>query len=113
MVLHYHYQETPTPNGKKVHRPVIPVTFGNGEQALDTMALLDSGADICAMSKDMAEVLELDLSGPREKCYGVTGSAESVLTFVQVTVAKGHERYNMRVPVKVLLIEDTMIPLLG
>lgn len=77
------------------------------------MGLLDSGADITSMTKDMAELLHLDLSGEKSTVYGVAGSAEAVLTRANVAVAKGHERYVMTIPVKVLLIEETMMPLLG
>lgn len=113
MVLTFHYKVSEGPNGKSVKRPLIPVTFMNGEASFETAALLDSGADICAMNQEMAEVLGLDLSGKRELCYGVTGSAEAVLTKVTITIERGHERYPMTIPIKVLLTDNMKIPLLG
>jgi predicted aspartyl protease len=93
---------------------MIPVTFSNGEESFETMGLLDSGADFTAFTKEIAEVLGLDLSGPREKALGVGGVLETIRSKVKITVEKGHEHYNVIVPVKVLMIENSDTPpLLG
>ena len=93
---------------------MIPVTFTNGEESVETTALLDSGADFVALSKDMAEALGLDLRGPRETCITPLGSGEVVEVKVTIRIAQGHEGYLFTVPSKVLMIDHNGTPpLLG
>ncbi|OPY31274.1 MAG: Retroviral aspartyl protease [Methanomassiliicoccales archaeon PtaU1.Bin124] len=95
-------------------RPMIPVTLSNNGEAFEIIGLLDSGADFTAFTKEIAETLNMDLSGPREKAIGVGGEIETVRSKVTISIGKGHEHYSMTVPVKVLLIENsTTPPLLG
>ena len=101
------------PMARTSDHPVIPVLFFNGVNSFETAALLDSGADITAIYQEMAEVLGLDLSGPREKCYGVAGSVESVLSRIKLSLGKDHERYTFTVPVKVLQVQTSQPHLLG
>jgi hypothetical protein len=75
--------------------------------------LLDSGADISAMPKDVAEILGLDLSGKKEPAFGIGGQVSAVPTSVNVSIEKGHERYNFRIPVKVILGNYDFPVLLG
>ncbi len=93
-----------------VYTPSIPVTFVNGDEAIDVVALIDSGADHCIISRGLAELLGLDLSGPVEETRGIGGSVEAVPTYMNVIVKNSHERYQIRVPVYVLMREDADIP---
>lgn len=77
------------------------------------MLLHSSGADISAISKDMAEILGLDLSGEKSPAYGIGGKTDAVDTSMNVIVNKGHERYTFRIPVKVVLGDYDFPPLLG
>jgi predicted aspartyl protease len=93
---------------------MIPVSFMNGGECVDTTALLDSGADFVAMTKDMANALGLDLSGPREPCMTPIGSGETVEVRITIKISQGHESHTLVVPAKVLLIEQNGTPpLLG
>lgn len=81
---------------------------------METTALLDSGADFVALTKDMAEALALDRSGPRETCITPLGSGEAVEVSVTIRIAQGHEHYIFTVPAKVLMIDQNGTPpLLG
>ncbi|MBI2208119.1 aspartyl protease family protein [Candidatus Woesearchaeota archaeon] len=82
--------------------PSIPVVF-KGKETFETIALLDSGADISAMPSSVAEILGLDLKGKRTPAYGIGGKVDSVEVSVNVLVEKGHEKYNFNMPVKVIL----------
>ena len=93
---------------------MIPVIFTNGEETVETTALLDSGADFVALTKNMAEALGLDLSGPRETCITPLGSGEAVGVTVSIRITQGHESYLLTVPSKVLMIDHNGTPpLLG
>ena len=93
-----------------VYTPSIPVTLVNGGEAIDVVALIDSGADHCIISKGLAELLNLDLSKTPEDTKGIGGSVEAVSTVMNIVVQNSHERYPIRVPVFVMMQEDTDIP---
>ncbi|MCX6651421.1 MAG: aspartyl protease family protein [Methanomassiliicoccales archaeon] len=78
--------------------------------SFEILALLDSGADSTAIPKEMAEVLGLDLTGKKEKSYGIGGTVDSINSRVNLTVQKGHEHYTMTVDVKVILKGDLQLP---
>jgi predicted aspartyl protease len=114
MTLLFRYKVIQVTGGKGRKRPMVPVVFSNGEVSFEIACLLDSGADYLAINQEMAEVLGLDLSGPREPCKTPSGSAEAVQSSVSIRIYKGHESYSLFVPVKVLLIPDNGTPpLLG
>jgi hypothetical protein len=110
MALTFHYKEVLSHSGKKIKRPLVPVTFSNGDESFDTIGLIDSGADVTAINQEMAEVLGLDLSGPIEKSYGIGGSIDTVRSKVKIIIANKHEKYSMTIPIIVLLIDDKKIP---
>ena len=105
MAITFRYKTVTRSNGQKVRSPLIPVVLV-GKESIPTATLLDSGADVSALSKDFAEIIGLDLSGKREKCEGIGGVAECVLTTAGIIIEKGHERYQFRIPVEVIF-DDT------
>jgi predicted aspartyl protease len=114
MTLVFRYKIFQPPGGNERKRPMIPVTFINGDESVETLALLDSGADFVALSKEMAEVLGLDLSGPQANCTTPSGAAQTTETKVTIKIGRNHESYALVVPVKVLLLDSSGTPpLLG
>ena len=96
---------------------MINVTLSNGSNIFKTMALLDSGADVSAISSDIAELIGLDIDGPRDVSRGVAGIIESVERKVNISFGRDHEMYKFTVPVKILFIDESesssLVPLLG
>jgi hypothetical protein len=88
MALSFHYKEVKIPGLPLIKRPMIPIVFSHEGEAFETMRLLDSGADFTAFTKEIAEVLGLDLSGPREKALGVGGDIETIRSKVNIMSAK-------------------------
>jgi len=111
MVLTFKYKAVNRPDGKMVKTPSIPITIYGKTMSFEHMALLDSGADISAMSKEMAELLSLNLDKKPEKTRGIGGEVKSVGTLIKITVSQGHESYNLTIPVNVIM-GDKEIPLL-
>ena len=72
MTLNYRYHQI-NGKGRPMRRPMISVSFSNGSNVFKTMALLDSGADVSAISSDIAELIGLDTDGPRSVSRGVAG----------------------------------------
>jgi hypothetical protein len=113
MTISFKYKTVQRPDSTPVKTPSIPITLIGPDEKIDTIGLLDSGADISAISKDMAELLGLDLSGKKEKSFGIGGKVDSVSSKVRLTIEKGHEKYNFTVPVIVVLDNYDFPVLLG
>ena len=102
MTISFKYKTVNRPDGTEVKTPSIPVILKWKEQ-LETVALIDSGADISAMPKAVAEILGCDLSGNVELAYGIGGKVDSIQTKINLSIGKGHEQYEFQIPFKVIL----------
>lgn len=112
MTIIFKYKKIKRPDGTEVKTPSIPVSL-NGTDKFDAIALVDSGADISAIPKDIAELLGLDLEGKKESAFGIGGKVDAVETKMGIKVQKGHEIYNFLIPVKVILGDYDFPILLG
>lgn len=112
MSLSFRYKAVKRPDGTIVKTPSTPITL-HGTEPFNTLALLDSGADMSVLPLPIAEILGLDMSGEKLPAYGIGGVVESVQTKVVVTIEKGHEHYNFSLPVKIVLGKYDFPMLLG
>ncbi|MBI4439686.1 hypothetical protein HY638_01830 [Candidatus Woesearchaeota archaeon] len=112
MTISFRYKAVKRPNGGIVKSPSIPITL-IGKDSLDTVALLDSGADISAIPRSLAESLGVNLNGEVSNTYGIGGKARSIESKEKILVQKGHERYEFDLPLKVILDEYDFPVLLG
>jgi len=78
------------PSGKTAYRPIVSatVTASNGN-AVRSLVLLDSGADACLFSMEMANQLSLDISQLPNFLTGGVGSTSNVTYYDTVTVDLG------------------------
>ena len=114
MSLNFKYKDVPRSNDTHSLSPSIPVTLsGNSGGKYEFIVLLDSGADISAIPKHLAELLNLDLSGKKEDAFGIGGKVPAISTHMNVEINKNHENYRFRVPVKVILDGYDFPPLIG
>ena len=109
----FRYKSIKRPNGPPIKSPSIPVTIIGPKESLELIALVDSGADISVIPKEVAEVLGLDLSGEIQPALGVGGSIKTVPSHVSLVVERGHERYRLNIPIKVALDQQDIPPILG
>ena len=112
MTIVFSYKTIKRPDGTEVRTPSIPITLGTKEK-IDTIALLDSGADISAIPKDIAEILGLDINKKPSPAYGVGGKVDAIETIMDIAINKGHEHYSFQIPVKVILGKYDFPVLLG
>jgi len=112
MTLTFKYKTVNRPDGTSVKTPSIPILL-RGKESLESVGLLDSGADISAMPLSIAEILGLDLNREKIDAYGIGGKVSSVEPTVNILVAKGHEHYSFRIPVNVILGNYSFPILLG
>ena len=111
MSMVFRYLDTPNPDGTLYKRPFILAVFSNGDQKMELYALVDSGADMSAIDYRRAEKLGMDLSGPKVSTYGVAGNIDSVISNVDIEVARGHERFTINVPIRVLYQNQRHYPI--
>ncbi|MEK6837215.1 MAG: hypothetical protein AABX69_01065, partial [Nanoarchaeota archaeon] len=90
MTIVFRYKSVKRPDGSFVKAPLVPVTF-IGKESFDTVALIDSGADISAMPKETAEILGLSIKGELTNAYGIGGKVNSVQT--TATICRICRRY--------------------
>ncbi|NYZ76301.1 retroviral-like aspartic protease [Candidatus Micrarchaeota archaeon] len=88
-----------------IHAPAIPITLIGRKEKLDVIALVDSGADVSAISKDLADILGVDLAGKQEEVVGIGGKVPSVRTRIDASIRNAHERYTFTLNVMVVLDE--------
>ena len=112
MTLSFHYKIVKRPDGTTVKTPSIPISI-KGKDSFDTIALVDSGADISAIPKDIADILGLDIDGKISPAFGIGGKTEAIDSMMDIVLEKGHEKYNLRIPVKVILGQYDFPILLG
>jgi hypothetical protein len=112
MTITFHYKKVRRPDGSEIRTPSIYLLM-HGEETIETVALVDSGADVSAMPQEFAEALGLDFSGKKAPAFGIGGKVDTVETEVRITVAKGHEKYSFWIPVKVIMGSYDLPILLG
>jgi predicted aspartyl protease len=113
MSLTYKYKKVKRPNDVEIKSPSIPVTLSGTGGKYQFIALLDSGADISVIPKDVADLLGLDLTGEKEETRGIGGKVPAVQSKLTIELGKPHEGYTYDLPVKVILDgADEEIPIL-
>ena len=108
-MMHFKYKAIKRPDETLSRCPVIPISFKD----FDTMALIDSGADISAISKEMAENLKLNMGSKEDIAFGIGGKVKSINSNIQFLITQKHERYNLTIPVKIILDDFSFPFLLG
>ena len=113
MAIKFGYKAIKRPDDTWVRTPSIPITLIGEKESVDLIALVDSGADISVIPKEIAEVLGLKLEGEIEPAFGVGGTVPTIQTQVNVRVGRQHEDYRFSMPIKVIMSDYDLPPLLG
>jgi len=110
MVISFNYHRMPNKKGTDVRTPTIPVVLGgNSSFPMKVLALIDSGADVSIIPKDLAEVLNLDLSKKTHVSFGICGKMKVKNSRMRIVVEKNREKYVFVIPVQVILDYDVPI----
>jgi len=114
MPLTFKYKNFERPDGSSSYGPYIPLTIKGPEASIDMLFLLDSGADYTVIPIELAEILGLDLSKPKERTSGVGGKIYTKLSDMVVELKNAHEKYTFKIPIHVILKKNSNVPpLLG
>jgi predicted aspartyl protease len=91
--------------------PLLPVRLHYGDQHIDVLSLIDTGAADCLFDYEVGEALGIDLGGGVEKeYYGIAG--QSVKGYIHEIQLQIHG-FNERINVEAGFIEVLPISLLG
>ena len=104
------------PNGTgMILRPMLPSSIGKGENRVDTVFLVDSGADFASIPRDLAEAIGIDVDDlPKDKTTGIGGSADIGWVDLDIQFGQRGKQYDFRWPVQVTMNNDhNRLPLLG
>lgn len=98
--MKFKYQKRPTnksnahPERYSVLRPIIPIRLWNGDNFIDTDALIDSGADDCVFSAEIGEVIGLNIRNGKDAQYkGVGGEIVNVY-FHNINLGIGGHKFD-------------------
>ena len=112
MTLEFKYRSVPQDDGTSTKVPMIPLTL-IGSEVIFTSGIVDSGATDCAISKNLAQQLNLSFSGKREISRGVGGIVESIQSRVIISFRQGNQAYRFAIPVSIILKPSEFPFLLG
>ena len=77
--MKFKYSQYPTPEGKNIYRPSIPIIFKNGEKFIYVEAVIDSGADFTILPIEIAGELGIKLDvKSKVTFYGAGGNPFTV-----------------------------------
>ena len=112
--MSFKYKSIKRPDGNLVKTPSIPIVLtGRSNLKIEFIALIDSGADLSVISKDIADLLNINTDGKKDKSRGIGGEVEVINTNMIVNIKKGHEDYSLNVPVQVVLGDNKVPIILG
>jgi len=113
MSITFKYKRVKRDKGIEIKSPSIPINISGSGSKYQFMALIDSGADVSVIPKEVAELLGLDLNKNKEEARGIGGKVPAVQTNINIEIGKPHEIYNFNIPVKVIMSDvDEEIPIL-
>ena len=86
--MKYHYLTSLSANGQHFYRPIVDVEIFGIKDSLQTIALLDSGADNCLFNLEFAKEIGIDLNKCKKtQTMGVEGGKIDVyITEIDIQV---------------------------
>ncbi len=94
-----------------IRLPTIPVTFyGHNGKSLDIVGLLDSGADVTTIPKEIGELLDLDMSSNKTEIRGIGGKLSAAMDTIRLRIKNAHESYTVSIPVMIPLVDLETVP---
>lgn len=94
--------------GKTIYRPRVEIRLSNGINSIKIVMLVDSGADVSFIPKEVAETLELDIiTGEKIIASSASEKFETMAKIVDAELIKGSKKINIgKMEVRVSLKES-------
>lgn len=104
MTIRFRYTQTDLPDGTKITVPKIPLILVGRNRRLRVLGLLDTGSTQCYIRKDLAEILNLELSEEMKTDVSTIGQKiEAWETKMKIIVEGAHgTTHEVSVPVGVM-----------
>ncbi len=120
-MITFRYKPIEYPNGSVHYTPSIPVVMypKNGNlEPISVIALVDSGADISVLPRDLAELLGFNLENidesNLEETRGIGGVTHVIYDSITIKLGNNRENYTLKIPVSILVDPNAEVPpLLG
>lgn len=113
----FKFTESQVGNGRTVLRPLLGVTVFGPKRQLETVFLVDSGADASLIPVELATALGYDVRAlPQDKTTGVGGSITVAKTDLKFEFGDGASKITSTVPVHIPIDQPdgaTCMSLLG
>lgn len=108
--MRFDYAPYPGLDGQ-VPRPVIPITLYNPRAVLAPSVgyhgLVDSGADFCVFSREIADMLEIDITtGEEHNAAGAVAGETRPVYFHPIEIAIGPYGSGLRLPIRAGFMPD-------
>lgn len=82
--MSFRYKEIKRLDGITVKAPYVPVTLKSEKESLDIVGLIDSGADISVIPKEVADILGLRIE-KEDESTGIGGKAKTADSHVIIS----------------------------
>ena len=113
MTIHYRYQAVRRQDSPLQKVPSVPITLIGPSDSVNIIALLDSGADISTISRDIAESLGLNIKDSTSIAYGLGSKFRTVEKNLRIRFGKGDENHVIDLPMRIVVDVIDFPPLLG
>ena len=102
--MQFRYERYDGPHGLVIERPVIPITLYNPRSStapsVGYHGLVDSGADYCVFSREIGDMLEIDITaGEPHLMGGVVAGETRPVYFHAIEIAIGPYGSGLRLPI--------------
>jgi hypothetical protein len=95
-------------------RPYVPIKLTNGDIEIQTVGLVDSGADICAINEALARNLGLEMTNRSTRTIGIGSAMQSCSTQITLGLETPDENIMFELPIRILIGDRTChYPILG
>lgn len=109
--MRFRYERYDGPNALTIERPVIPITLYNPISSVAPSvgyhALVDSGADFCVFSAEIADMLHIDIeTGERHAMSGALAGDGRPVYFHPIDITVGPYGSALRIPIWAGFMQD-------
>ncbi|GEM_PF-6353436 len=87
MSVTFRYKKTIWLGNEERYVPMIPITLIGKEESFDTFGLLDSGADLSVLPKEVAEIIGVPIDEKtKELIRGVSGNSNGFRSNISASI---------------------------
>ena len=110
----YHPCDVHPDGSGRIKRPMMPFSIVYKDEKVDTMGLLDSGADFSSIPLDLALGLNIKIDGlKRDKTSGIAGETDIAWVDLEIEFGQRGVLFKYVWPFQIILSERSELSILG